>query len=268
MNDQNFDNGYRPPEDNRPPVDIFPRAYGPDLKSAFRSGLFLAMCILMTITLVTGTVTFSILDFSEVSFSYNINVISLLITIGMWMTYSSARDNTTDQLKPGGFSIVSGCIKAIRIIMWVCIGIIIACGVICIAASFIVPAEMYESLAEQIRGAIQANLQGETVDELLRLITGEMAALVLLFLGIFKILAAVIILIFNLTFYKFAHRLAYTMAEFVKGRATDIECAKTVSTWLLVLGILSALSAFASIGAACQSAMYIVGSVFLKKSFQ
>ncbi len=265
MNDQNFNNGYRPPEDDRPPVDIFP-ARGLDFKSAFGSGMFLAMCVLETVSVALSTFSISIFNGGGVRLNYNINIniIGLLIMIGMWMIYASARDMSTDVMKPGGFTIVSGCIKATRIILWVLIGIFFAAGL----AMAAVGAAFDPALVSEALDTIYSTVEGlpEIMERIAGLVSGGFAALVIM-LGVVLILAAVITLIFNLTFCKSCHRLARSMAEYVKGDCDELDCVRAVSIWLMVIGILSALSALSSLAGGCTAAMYIIGSVFLEKYF-
>lgn len=264
MNDQNFNNGYRPPEDDRPPVDIFP-ARGLDFKSAFSSGMFLAMCVLMTVSVALSTFSISIFNGGSFKFSYNINIIGLLIMIGMWMTYASARDMSTDVIKPGGFTIVSGCIKAKRIILWVVIGLLFAVGLaIVVVGATLDPALVSEAL-DTIYNSVEVS--PEIMERIAELVNGGFASLTIIMTGVLFLFVAVVVLIFNLTFYKSYYRLARSMAEYVKGNCDELDCVRGVSTWLMVLGILSALSSLSSIAMGCMAAMNIVGSVFLKKYF-
>ena len=264
MNDQNFNNGYRPPEDDRPPVDIFP-ARGLDFKSAFGSGMFLAMCVLETVSVALGAFSISIFNGGSFRFSYNINIIGLLIMIGMWMTYASARDMSTDVIKPGGFTIVSGCIKATRIILWVLIGLIFVLGIVIVAAGAALGPAFTSEVLDTIYGSV--DVSPEIMERIEELANSGLAALVIIMTGVMAILAAVVMLIINLTFQKSCHRLARSMAEYVKGSCDELDCVRSVSTWLFVLGILGALSALSSIANGCTAAMYIIGSVFLKKYF-
>lgn len=264
MNDQNFNNGYRPPEDDRPPVDIFP-ARGLDFKSAFSSGMFLAMCVLETVSVALGAFSISIFNGGSFKFSYNINIIGLLIMIGMWMTYASARDMSTDVIKPGGFTIVSGCIKATRIILWVLIGIFFAAGLAMAAVGAAFGPELTSGVLDTLYNSV--DVPPEIMERVVELVNGGFAALVIIMFGVMFILAAVVMLIFNLTFQKSCHRLARSMAEYVKGNCDELDCVRSVSTWLFVLGILGALAALSSIANGCTAAMYIIGSVFLKKYF-
>lgn len=264
MNDQNFNNGYRPPEDDRPPVDIFP-SRGLDFKSAFGSGMFLAMCVLQTVTVALGAFSIRIFNGGGFSFNYNINIIGLLVMIGMWMIYAGARDMSTDVMKPGGFTIVSGCIKAMRIILWVAIGILFVCGLILAAfGAALDPAIVSEAL-DTIYSTVEVS--PEVMERIAELVNGGFAALVIIMIGVMLILAAVVMLIMNLTYYKSCHRLARSMAEYVKGGCDELDCVRGVSTWLMVLGILCALSSLSNIASGCTAAMYIIGSVFLKKYF-
>lgn len=269
MNDQNYNNGYRPP------VDIFPgdgnhgSYMQPDLRAAFRSGMFLAMCILVTIATIFGSVSLS--TTSGVSINYNFNVIYLLITIGMWMTYATACDPNAEPMKPTGFTMVSGCMKAQRILMWVAMGLLIFAGVVLIAigAAMMANAELAAELADAINVNISDELWelygpqlGEMLEYFEELITNGFLALLFIGLGVGVLLAAVIILILNLTFYRSCHRLAYSIAEYAKGKTTELVGARTVANWLIVMGIFSAVG-----GSVVSAALLIVASVFIRMNF-
>ncbi len=274
MNDQNFNSSYRPPEDNRPPVDIFPGSdnnYAPrggvDLRAAFASGLFLAMCILATLATLFGTITFS---FDEGPRFSGVNIISVISTIGMWITYATASDGSRDQMSNGGVTMVSGCIKATRVIMWIVMSLLLFCGLMLILVGVLSP--LVTDFTDDILNSVRVSLEGfspEQVEEITalldRLFADGLLALVFVAAGIGVILGAVVVLIFNLTYYRYCHRLAYSIAEMVKGRTDRLLDVRTVSTWLLVVGILSAVSSFYSLGGAVTAALYIVSSVFVKK---
>lgn len=87
-------------------------------------------------------------------------------------------------------------------------------------------------------------------------------ALLFIGLGVGVLLAAVIILILNLTFYRSCHRLAYSIAEYAKGKTTELVGARTVANWLIVMGIFSAVG-----GSVVSAALLIVASVFIRMNF-
>lgn len=265
MNDQNFDqNSYVPPVSEA--IDLEALRPRLDLRAAFGSGMFLAICIIMTI--LTAASSFSI-TISESGFSTNfgIDVISLLITIGLWITYSSAK-SAESPLKKSGLTIVSGSIKAIRILIWVSTSMILVSGVIIAVAALLVPDTFYDEFVETVRmefnpeefrEAMAALLGQDFIDTYLRDVDyAVVIPIVLVALGIILCFAMVIALIFNVTFYKRLHQFAKSMCRCAEDPDALPEHANTVAIWLLVLGILSIFSGLTGV-------IMILGYVFIKK---
>lgn len=265
MNDQNFDqNSYVPPVTEAINLDALrPRL---DLRAAFSSGLFLAICILTTI--LTAMSSFAV-TISESGFSTNfgVDLLSLLITIGLWITYSSAK-STEGPLKKSGLTMISGTIKAIRILTWVGTSIILVCALLFAVASILAPDTFYDEFVEAVRvefnteefkSAMTALLGQEFIDTYLRDVDySALLPIVLVALGIIVCFVMVIALIFNVTFYKRLHQFAKSMCLCAENPDALPEHANTVSIWLLVLGILSIFSGLTGV-------VMILGYIFIKK---
>lgn len=265
MNDQNFDqNSYVPPvtEAINPEV-LRPRL---DLRAAFSSGLFLAICILTTILTVVGSFTITLSE-GEFSTSYGVDVLTLLITIGLWITYSSAK-SAQGPLKKSGLTMVSGTIKAIRILTWVGTSIILVCALLFAVAAILAPDTFYDEFVEAVRvefnteefkSAMTALLGQEFIDTYLRDVDySALMPIVLVALGIIVCFAMVIALIFNVTFYKRLHQFAKSMCYCAENPDALPEYANTVAIWLLVLGILTIFSGISGV-------LMILGYIFIKK---
>lgn len=278
MNDQDFNNSYRPPEDDRPPVDVFEDNYGgygssgngsrgrSDLRAALSSGLFLAICILSTVALILGTFGF---DAEYGVTTGSIDIFGILSTVGLWITYASACDRK-GEINPAGATIVSGCIKAQRILIWVIIGLLGVMGILCIVVGALTQA--IPGLADSFGDYADIYLDGmasEYMEEIIamaeELISNGFVMLLFVGIGIVVLIAAIVLLIFNLTYYKSCHRLAYSVAEAIKGHSTDLVGTRAVSIWLMVFGILYALSAAIDISSALTAAKLIVCSVFVRQ---
>lgn len=275
MNDQDFNNSYRPP------VDVFEDNYGNgsngsgdngyrhggfDLRAALSSGLFLAICVLSTVALFFNSFDF---DFSQGISTGSIDVFGIISTVGLWITYASARDRK-GEINPTGATMVSGCIKAQRILIWVLIGIVAAFGILCIVAGAVIQAvpELSDTITENFSDYVRLT-GSEYLDELIatveELIANGFVMLLFIGIGIGMLITAIIMLIFNLTYYKSCHRLARSVAEMIKGRTDTLVCTRAVSVWLMVLGIFSAVTAAFDISAALTAAELIVCSVFIRQ---
>ena len=267
MNDQNFNQeSYTPPVVE--PVNPFPPRPRLDLRAAFGSGLFLALCILMTVLAAFGSFSININE-GEFQTSYSFNIIAVLVTIGMWITFASAR-GTELQLKKTGLVMVSGSIKALRILGWVGAIALIVCGVLLIACALAAPQATFQELAAEIPVAIeQSGLEQMLADAFGHDFTdiylsdidwATVIPLVLIVLSIFFLLVAVIIMILIVTFYKKLHQFARSLCDCVDDPDALPTASGTVSVWLLVLGILNIFSGLTGV-------IMIVGYAFLKKYF-
>ena len=265
MNDQNFDqNSYVPPvtEAINPEV-LRPRL---DLRAAFSSGLFLAICIISTISTVFGSFTITLSE-GHFSTSYGVNLLSLLITIGLWITYSSAK-SAEGPLKKSGLVMVSGTIKAMRILFWVSAGLILLSGVLFAIGAVLAPDTFYDDVVEEIRVAFNTEdfksamtdlLGQEFIDTYLSDVDySALMPILLVALGIFVCFAMVLALIFNLTFYKRLHQFAKSMCVCAENPDAMPEYANVVATWLLVLGIFCIFSGLTGV-------LMIMGYVFIKR---
>ncbi len=270
MNDQNFNQeSYTPPiVEPVEPVSPFPPRPRLDLRAAFGSGLFLALCILMTVIAAFGSVSINI---GEGGFqaSYSFNIIAVLVTIGMWITFASAK--TTDApLKKSGLVMVSGSIKALRIIIWVVAIITLVSGLIITVFALAAPEGFFQAVVEEIKLMLDspefkqamADVLGyDFIDVYLNNVEWEVIVpVILLTMGIFVCLVMVILMIFNVTYYKKLHQFARSLCACAEDPDALPVAANTVSIWLLVLGIFNILSGLTGI-------VMIIGYVFLKKYF-
>jgi len=266
MNDQNFNQeSYTPPVVE--PVNPFPPRPRLDLRAAFGSGLFLALCILMTVLAAFGSFRINISE-GEFQTSYSFNIIAVLVTIGMWITFASAR-GTELQLKKTGLVMVSGSIKALRIIIWVAAIIVIVCSLLIAVFAVAAPDEVFHGIVEEFRVAFDESgieqvvvetLGQDFVDEFKAIDWHAMTPIIIIALGIFLCLTVVIMLIFNVTYYKKLHQFARSLCDCVDNPDALPIAAGTVSVWLLVLGILNIFSGLSGV-------IMIIGYAFLKKYF-
>lgn len=266
MNDQNFNQeSYTPPYVE--PVSPFPPAPRLDLRAAFSSGLFLALCILMTVIAAFGSVSFTLSE-GSLSYNYSVNIIPLLITIGMWITFSSAK-NAEGPLKKSGLVLASGTIKALRIITWVTIIISLVCGVVTAIFALNAPEGFFAALVEEIRVILDESgaepwavgvFGQQFVDDFKSVEWVAISPIILVAFGIFICLTMAILTIFNITYYKKLHQFAKSLCVCAEDPDALPQAAGAVSIWLLVLGIFNILSGITGI-------TMILGYVFVKKYF-
>jgi len=235
------------------PASIF-NPFAERILSALQDTSFLTICILMTVACICSIAAESF------------DIISILITVFLWLTYAKSRNGIlpTEHLR-----CVSGSVYANYVIANVAGGIVLVCGLI-LALTF-------GSLANN------TEILYELMDELnltLNLDLGfDMAGLGLSFLGVFLgivfVVAAALILIFNILGMRKIHRLAKSVYQSIDSPAPYFANPVSAKNWLMFFGVCSIISAVSSFGvslaaviaAACQGIACIIASVMIGKCF-
>ena len=234
-----------------PPVSLNPAAH--HVLGALNSKLFLAVCILFTVS--SGLAVFD----------GNFNVITILLTIFSWLTYSQARKGFADS---SNIRCISGTVYASYVIEYVVAGLFVVCGLILTAAFGLISsntAMMSEFLSEfeaEITG------YGPIVEALL-------SASTVLILVIF-VVAAVAVFLINFFGLRSVHRFVQSVYKSIdSGQIFFVKCT-AAKNWLMTFGVFSAISALSSFASESSLAVYsegamaaalIVASVFIKKNF-
>lgn len=244
-----------------------------DLKKIFSCPLFLTLCIMI-----------SVLTCVELAFS-NVNVLMVLLTIGMWISYSKARDG--EKLGTGAV-MISGTLKAMKILLWVSTGIFFFAGMVAVLLSDwfvsdvgdIIDAYLPEITSSlESMGIADVDIKSEIFGlldslEAMGLSSFEVISIVITAVGIVISAIALIMVLMNVFYFRKLHLCAKSICEYEKGNTDEIIYVNAVSNWLMVLGILSAVSAAISLGGssmiteAVTAALYILASVFIKKNLK
>lgn len=265
MNDQNFNQeNYTPPVVE--PINPFPPKPTIDFHAIFSSGLFLALCILMTVVTATSAISID-LESGHMNYNLGVDVISLLVTIGMWMAFAAAK-KTDIPFPSNGLRIASGTVYAMRVIAWVVAVIFLVCAIICVVCGTLLPAEILQNSAEfnitfdaELRDALSTFMDDDMIDVYLHGADwATILPLVFIACGIFIAIVAIVVMILNVTFYKRLHLFVQSVYRNVDNPAAKIRYANGTYIWLLVMGILSIFSGLGGI-------VMIVGAVFVKKYF-
>ena len=259
------------------------KGFAAKLRKHLSSTLFLVMCILLSCAVllsftVTGTIDASGNGVST-GYSFNFDIISILILIGMWITYVKAKSKES-VISEGGFKLVSGSITAVWVIYWVCSVLVALSGIMLIAVgpmSAPYAGEIEEAFSHPEFLAV-LDLYGEMgidmaiVNQVIDFLKVNFS-LVMTVLGIALVVFAVVMVILNIFYYgnlrKFARNLS---VSYYSNKETNLKY-KTVSVWLLVMGIFSAIGAFNSlmnfgffgIGPVFHAAVLIVAYVWIRK---
>lgn len=215
------------------------------------SSMFLCICILESV-------------YTAFSFaSKNIPLINILMTIFLWLVFSSAKKGFADY---GKMRCISGTVFAGYVINWVVSGLLILLGLISsVAVSYLTTAPELTSSIEDFMNRQFGNY-GRLVSSLLSLSAVLIAAVFLI--------AAAIIIIFNCIGIRSIHKFIQSLYKSLEAGAPALIKCKAASGWLMTFGIFAGISAFYSISSFTSfiasgslSAMLIISSILIKKSF-
>ena len=242
-----------------------------DLKKIFSGPLFLTLCIMIS---VLTCIEFALLS---------VNVLMVLLTIGMWISYSKARDG--EKLGTGAV-MVSGTLKAMKILLWVSTGIFFFAGIVTVLLSDLFVSNV-ETLVDAYLPEIKSSLESigiadfEIESEIFELLESfdvmglssfDAISIVITVAGIIFATVALIMVLMNVFYFRKLHLFAKSICEYEKGNTDEIIYANAVSNWLMVFGVLSAVNAFLSfdmfITGGLTAVLYILSSVFIKKNLK
>ena len=226
--------------------------------TAFSNALFLVVCILVTVSTV-----FSSFTPTDTSQSFSPDVLGILFSIFLWITFVSA--------KKGNVSVkslrsTSGIVLAMYILMWVVIGLFVIAGAIFLVIG---------NDAGKFLEAVMVELPYETRYEIANIIS-ELGISsiddILVFFAIVAFVSAGIATVLNILFYGSLRKFAKTLYTSALNGADSIKKASVCSIWLLIVGIFTALTIFNSSGAEIiakisQSATYIILFIWIRKFF-
>ncbi len=224
----------------------------PTRTDAFRDKLFLAICIAYSVYIGISV------------FSFKPSVIGILVVIGAWITYASARRNDSP-LQGGGLSLVYGSLKATYIINWILVGLLGMLSLICLIALGFV--DSVADIGERIEEAAESSRIVYAIGQLF-----EFSIEFILVLSLFVcIVTAVAIVILNVFYYK----KLYQAADNIRGSllsTAPVRHIRALRVWFIVLAVFGALdvisfSPLTFISSACSVVMYILLFIWAGKYF-
>ena len=224
--------------------------------TALKSPLFLALCILVSASTAMGIIT------------GGFNVLSILATVFLWLSYAAAVKN---ECSVSNLRCLSGVTFANFVIQQVAYAIFIFVGAIGAFAFAIagVSSEMYDKIIEsvatvEIIAAIQATGIG-------------FSFFFILFFVIFAIVGIVGTVI-NVFSWKKIHNFTKSLYKGVEKGELELKSTDAATAWLIVFGVLNAITAVLSIGGqdiiltflatGSTAAALIIASIFIKKNFK
>ena len=226
------------------------------IMSAVQDNLFLAICILMTVYCGCSVLSFTMPD-----------ILNILFTVFLWLAFASGRKGVlpTEHLK-----CVSGTVYANFIISNVASGIFIVCGII-IPISFGTIATLGQDYIYELMNELGLDFNLNLGVDVAQI---GIASIGVIF-GFVFIVAAALILIFNLLGMKKIHRFVKSAYQSVNSPAPYFENPVGAKNWLMffsVCSVISSLSALNSgllafVASACAGVAGILGSVLIGKYF-
>ena len=233
-------------------------AWGTKIIEGIKSKLFLALCILMTVSTACAFV------------SSGLNIIGVLATIFLWVLYSNTKKGTTSSK---GLRNISGTVYASYVVNYVLVGLMAFSGLGFLIFAIISTKEtmVLQELEEAITSA----------QELTTLFPNQITAGMVLtacwMVAILFLFGAVIGIIINIFGVRHIHRTVKASYQSMDNPAVDpTKHANSARVWMWVFGvftILNGLSAIVSAGflagasSACQGVVYILGAMLISRCF-
>lgn len=223
---------------------VFPQAL-----SLVKDELFLFVCVLMSVSSLMGLVNRSL------------PVITILYTVFLWIIYLDGRKNITD---PAHIRYLSGTIFATYVINWILAGLAVLMG---LGFTTVLAAVNSAGGFDTILNLSEYDPEIINAFNLLSSLSGTV---VLLFcLGI-----AVVVAVLNLFGRRIVHRFVKANYKCMQEANTVVLDSGVVSKWLMIMGIVSAVSEIAGIFGGltatmasnlCFAAAMIIASILVKK---
>ncbi|MBO4338510.1 MAG: hypothetical protein J5877_01150 [Clostridia bacterium] len=260
-----------PPEDKKPDYfsqanESYPQAGAPYAQNGFipaapminplhaktdmlvKDSLFLATCILNTVA--TALPLFG--DFK------GFNVIGVIVTIFLWLIYADGKKNILPN--PARIRIISGCIYATKVILYVVSGLLALMGLLC-----------FFSASSWIKYFTDAFNPGTVpADDFERLFSmGGWA------IGIGFIFVAGFMAVLNYFSYGKIHKFVKSCYENIQTGVNALENRNITSVWLIVFTVIMGISAVANItnspvsavSLGCQAATCVTSYLLIKKYY-
>lgn len=233
------------------PVSLNPAA--DKVMNALKDGLFLVLCILMSVSCVLSIA------------SDGLSIINILITVFLWLTYADSQKGFANE---NHLRSVSGCVYANYVITYVACALLAVCGVL-LGAVFGFVAGDPEFIDGFTLALAEYDLGITDLPQEIFSIAGWLIGFVL-------IIAAVIMLVFNIVAMRKIHRFAKSVYMGLILQNPNFENSRTVKNWLIFFGVCSAISAAASLASGevvaalatgCIAAAEIIASVLIDKHF-
>jgi len=215
-------------------------------REIFTTTLFLAICILTTISALLGFV------------GGTIDVISVLLAIAFWMLYSSAKNGK----ELSGFGLGIGTMKAMWIIGWIVAGVFAVAGVLVM----FVPSSVVSTAVDS-----SIVIAGPDSEEIMDAVLEFFGQYGMIWLGVGLLLLALLIAVVNIMYTRRFYQFGGSLRDCMGKPEWFPEETEPLRKWMMVLGILAcigilgyALDDQSSLQTVCRGVSMILGSVWIK----
>ena len=212
----------------------------PLLKTWFSSPLTLTLAILVTVVAVLSAI------------GGGIPLFQVLIAIGLWIAYAAAKASDT-RMSPTGLKMISGTLKAVKIILWVAVGLCAVSALIMLVSASSIPAISAYDLFNSPYFSVVPEEYAYLIYNLLSVVTVSAMFTVL---GLIVLAIAVVLALFNVFFYRNAHKLAKSVSVSCETGLLRLAKHSTVKAWMIVFAVIQWL---------CTIALYVIGFIWMRK---
>lgn len=217
--------------------------------AALKDSLFFLICILMT-----GAAALNLLAGS-------VPVLEILFSIFLWLTYAQAKKGIADKRQLRN---LSGTVYAEYVVVNVSAIILAISGLLVATVGGFAPA-MMEILEDS--GIVEGYLTADVM--------GIMGSAFFIVIGVALLIGAAVAMVLNILSTRNIHRFAKSVYRCVEDESVTPVNAKISATWLLVMGIITAISAFGSfstdfviaVASGCDAAACLLAYALIRRYF-
>lgn len=203
-------------------AEVQPNPAAHKILPALKDPLFLAICILMSVSCVLSLA------------AGNVPLVNILITVFLWLTYAQSRKGIADAKH---LRCVSGAVFADYVITYVSAGLVVLVGVIFTAAFGFIAGD--PTFLETLLSGF-ADVDYAAVAQAFAIIPSG----IILFIFIF---AAAIIVVVNIFSLRYIHSFAQSVYQSIETGVLKLKHATAAKVWMFIIGGSSAISCFSSL---------------------
>lgn len=232
-------------------AEIRPNPAAQKILRALRDPLFLVICILMSISCAVSLAADAL------------PLISILITVFLWLTYAQSRKEIADAKH---LRCISGAVYANYVITYVVAGLIVIVGIIFTVAFGLIAGnpDFLETFFSEL-----IDVDFAAYSQALTLIPSGIILVVFVFI-------AAILVVINIFALRYIHRFAQSVYQSIEAGVLSLKHVTTTKVWMFIIGGLSAVSCLSNLAndafeaflsSASSGAICILAGLLIHKYF-